>query len=472
MSLTRRSLAIGLAALVATTGGCSDEPTASGDRDAGTWRTWVLPSSSALRVPPPPRTGSRGARADTEQLEALAERRTPPLLATARREARRLAVQPWVEAALERVAHGTVKDPPSASRAYALVSVAMYDAAVAAWHWKRFYRRSPPRGAGEALPGQPGPSYPSDRAAIAGAAARVLGYAFPEYPAARWQLMARRIADLEVTAGASFPSDVRAGLALGRRVGDAVIARARKDGYTRRWRGRRPRGPAHWEPPPGSLARPTQPLAGRWRTWVLGSGRRFRPPPPPPFGSARFLAEAREVLEIGRHLTPRQKRIATYWSAGQGTGLPPGFWNEVALEYARHAGFSTPRVTRVFALLNVALADAGVAAWDAKYAYWSPRPVNAIRDLGLDRRWKSFLPTPTFPSYVSGHSTYSAAAAEVLAHLFPDAADYVRYKAGEAGLSRIYGGIHFRADNTAGLRLGRQIGRLVVRRAERDGAEP
>ncbi len=132
---------------------------------------------------------------------------------------------------------------------------------------------------------------------------------------------------------------------------------------------------------------------------------------------------------------------------------------------------SLPRSTRALALLNVAMADAGVAAWDAKYAYWSPRPENAVRDLGLDPRWKPFLDTPFFPAYVSGHATYSGAAGEVLAHLFPADSALFRAKAREAGVSRIYGGIHYRSDNEVGLRMGRRIGRLVVERARRDGAE-
>lgn len=466
-----KPLAIAACLAAAASAGCGGATGAPSDPAAGSWRTWVLRDAAAIRVPPPPRAGSAQAKADAAELETLERRRTPALVRDARRQSRLLAVEPWLEGALERVSQGTTKDPPGASRAYALVTVAMYDAAVAAAHWKRIYARPAPTGVHAVVAPETGSSYPSDRAAIAGAAARVLGYAFPDYPAGRWELMARDAAQLRVAAGASHPSDMRAGLALGRQVGDAVIARARRDGSTRRWDGRRPHGRARWEPPPGSIARPVQPLAGTWSTWVLRSGSQFRPPPPPAFGSSRFAAETREVRDIGRRLTPRQKRIASYWASGQGTSLPAGFWNEIALEYARNARLSVPRTTRVFALLDVALADAGVAAWDAKYTYWSPRPVNAIADLRLDRRWTSFLPTPDFPSYVSGHSTYSAAAAEVLAHLFPGAASYVRAKAGEAGLSRIYGGIHFPADNTAGLRLGRQVGRLVVEHAKRDGAE-
>jgi membrane-associated phospholipid phosphatase len=164
-------------------------------------------------------------------------------------------------------------------------------------------------------------------------------------------------------------------------------------------------------------------------------------------------------------LTPELRRVARFW-AGQGqNALPPGVWNAIALEHLDREGWGTARAARALALLNVALADAGIAAWDAKYAYWSPRPENAIPALGLVRRFKPLLPTPPFPGYVSGHAAFSGAAAEVLAHLFPAAAGELRRQAAEAAESRLWGGIHFRSDSTVGLRMGRRIGELAVARA-------
>ena len=101
----------------------------------------------------------------------------------------------------------------------------------------------------------------------------------------------------------------------------------------------------------------------------------------------------------------------------------------------------------------------------------NPRPENAIRDLGIEKDWKPLLDTPFFPAYVSGHATYSAAAGEVLAHLFPRDAKLWRAKAQEAAISRLYGGIHYRSDSVVGSRMGRAIGRMTVRHAEQDGAE-
>ena len=76
-----------------------------------------------------------------------------------------------------------------------------------------------------------------------------------------------------------------------------------------------------------------QPLAGRWRTWLLESGRELRPDPPPAFETAAFRAEAQEVVDVGRRLTPERKKLAEFWSGGEGTPLPAGIWNQVLLRY-------------------------------------------------------------------------------------------------------------------------------------------
>ena len=172
-------------------------------------------------------------------------------------------------------------------------------------------------------------------------------------------------------------------------------------------------------------------------------------------------------MTIEQDLSDEQRRIARYWEGGEGTPLPAGILNGIALQLLRDHHASGPEAVRALALANVALADAGVAAWDAKYAYWNPRPENAIRDL-VDPAWVPLLRTPLFPAYVSGHSTYSAATAEVLAYLFPTDASVFRDMAEEAGLSRLFGGIHYRSDHLEGSRMGREIGRQVVARARAD----
>ncbi|CAN5690717.1 vanadium-dependent haloperoxidase [soil metagenome] len=439
--------------------------------EAGRWRPWVLPSADAVAVDPPPEDDSALATRERARLERMAAGRDREAAESIRLWSDYPAIEPWINLSLDLVAEEGVKDPPRAARAYALLSVAVYDAMVSTWHWKYVYDRAPPTGVDAVGGSASEPSYPSEHAAMAGAAARVLPYVFPELPALRFDALAREAARSRVVAGANYPSDVEAGLDLGRAVADEVIARAEGDGYGRR-RGSRgiPRGRRFWKPPPGSVALPVEPLAGEWRPWVIGSHEELLPPPPPEYGSPEFLAEAAEVMRVGNHLTARQERIVKYWAAGPGTSLPPGMWNELALDQVQESRLSIPAMARVFALLNVAEADAAIAAWRSKYTYWSPRPVNAIRALGLDPRWSPYLPTPLFPAYVSGHSAFSAAAAEVLGYLWPEDASRFRAMAQEAGISRIYGGIHYPSDNEEGLRLGRRIGRMVVAGARGDGA--
>jgi PAP2 superfamily len=331
------------------------------------------------------------------------------------------AVAPWIELELSAIAsHST--NPPRASRALAHVSRAMYLAAL---------------DGGQARD-----------EAVAGAASTVLVHFYPD-EAGRIDALARRLADVN---GRAF--------AGGRRAGRLLIARAESDGSDAVWTGSPPTGPGYWVPTtPGSP--PLEPLAGTWQTWNLQVGAPFRPGPPPAYGTHAFRDELREVHAVSRKLTEEQKQIADYWADGAGTVTPPGHWNRIALDDLGAARLSTLRASLLFSALNTAQADAFIACWDAKYAYWTLRPVTAIRRL-IDPTWLSYIVTPPFPAYVSGHSTTSAAASTVLAALFPDRAGKLGAMAEEAAISRLYGGIHFRSDNEAGLELGRRVGTVAV----------
>ncbi len=439
------------------------------ERSAGEWRTWVIGDPAKLAVPAPPAAGSQKTKAETRELERLADRRDLAQEREARFWALEPTVRPWIATALNGWTHRGKQDPVAAARAYALLSVAMYDATVATWHWKYRYRRKPPPGK-PLFPEGKVPSYPSEHAAIAGAAARVLAYAFPGRRRAEFEGLAREAGRSRVVAGANYPSDVKAGLALGRRVGDAVVRRGMADGSSRTGDGERPTGKGFWEPPPGSRAGPVQPLAGSWRPWVLSSGSQFRPPAPPGFDSPEVRSQARRVLEAGKGLSARQKALAERFEGGADTPQLPGTWNQIALERVHRRNLSIPRTARMFALLNVAMADAGIAAWDSKYTYWFPRPQNAIRDLGLDKNFRPFLATPASPSFVSGRSAFSTAAAQVLGHVFPDSSKRFRRTAIQAGRSGVYGGVQFPFGDQAGRSLGGKVGRRVVARARSDGA--
>lgn len=472
----RRSVvgAVGLALVVGACGSTDKKAAVAPNAvpatgSPGTWKTWVLASADQIRVPAPPANGSPEAMAELAELKDLAGKRTDQVTQDAHKWSDYPSIEPWVTENMKLVAQQS-KNPPLSSRDYSLVSVAMYDATVASYHWKDLYKRPAPSGANPAIPAGPDPSYPDDHAAIAGAASRVLAYAFPEKPAATYDQEAEAAADSRVDAGVNYRSDVEAGLALGRAVADAVIARAKADGSDRHFEGQIPTGNDHWAPDPGTATGPTEPLAGAWKTWVVDVAA-VRPGPPPAYDSVQFRKEAQEVLDVTRNLTPDQKRIADFWKDGGGTPLPAGHWNQIALDVVKKQQLSNPRVARTFALLNVALSDAGNAAWDTKYAYWSPRPMNAIRSLGLDPEFVPYVrPTPSFPSYISGHSTYSSSAAAVLDYLFPDQARNFDAMAQEAASSRLYGGIHFRSDNEVGFMVGTKVGQQVVDRARQDGS--
>jgi membrane-associated phospholipid phosphatase len=185
--------------------------------------------------------------------------------------------------------------------------------------------------------------------------------------------------------------------------------------------------------------------------------------------------------------TADQTEIALFWADGAGTVTPPGHWNVIAQDVA--ARNSMRQKARLFALLNVALADAGIASWDAKYTYNFWRPVTAIRAgdtdgnpaTAPDPTWTSLITTPPFPEYTSGHSTFSGAAAAVLSRFygtprvpFSTTSDalpgVVRDFSGfleaarEAALSRLYGGIHFRSANEDGLKAGLAIGEWTFKK--------
>jgi hypothetical protein len=191
----------------------------------------------------------------------------------------------------------------------------------------------------------------------------VLAELYPNQPAARLERQAAAIAGARVDAGVNYPSDVDAGMELGRRVADRVIEYSRNDGSDARWDGSRPGpGARYWEPPPGSAARPVSPVGGTWDTWVMDSGSQLRVPPPPAFGTPGFREQARAVVRAQEELTPEQKRAAKFWEGGEGTALPPGIWMQVVLERLRSEPLTTPRTTRLFATLTVAMDDAGVRA--------------------------------------------------------------------------------------------------------------
>jgi membrane-associated phospholipid phosphatase len=481
-----RRLRAGVSAVVfcgLVAGACGDDVDKAisetpAERAAGGWHTWVLTAPADIAVPAPPAKDSAKAKADLDEVKRLAKDRPKAMIDEINKWSGPLPTDPWMSQVFEYVSKRE-KNPPLSSRNYALVAVAMNDAVIAAYHWKYQYNVEPPSGVERAIPASADPSYPSEHAAMAGAASKVLAYLYPDESALRLDEMADNAGLSRVQAGTNTPSDVEAGLALGRAVAEKVIAYGKADGSDATWNGRRPAGistgAAFWNPPPGSVSPPIAPMGGTWKTFTLSSNNQFRPPPPPAYNSAAFKASAQKLLDMKKNLTDDQKRIAKFLEGAEGTSLPAGIVNEVYFADLREAATasdpakraSIPWLTRAVTMLNVAMSDGGVSVWDAKFAYWYPRPENAIRDSGLDRAWTPHLPTPRFPAYPSGSAGYAGAAEAVMSYLLPEKAATFKLRAEEQAVSRQYAGIHWDFD-TASIDGGRSIGQLVIDKVKGD----
>ena len=448
--------------------GAAEEPS------AGNWKTWVLRSGSDSRLPEPAPPNSPQAVRELAQLKQAQLERTQAQIDAARFWDAGPATRRWTEMQLDMIKTHR-PNPPRASRGLALLHIAVFDAVVAAWHAKYTYNFPAPSNVDPtltpALPPRNNPSYPSEHAVVAGAAAQVLKHLFPRQGADWFEAKAREAAASRVWAGVDWPSAVEQGLALGRAVADRVLAQAAADGANAPWDGRRPTGVCYWKPtPPGLVYPPLEPVWGQVRPWLLTTGDLFRPDRSPVCGSAEEREQMLEVYRAVNSLTAEQKRIASFWDDGPGTFTPPGHWAEIALRLVERYQTSTPRAARLFAYQGVAAMVAGVCVWDAKFAYWSLRPVTYIQDY-VDPNWTSFITTPPFPGFVSGHSGFSGASATLLGYVFPQEKAALQAMAAEAALSRLYGGIHIRVDNEVGLTMGRRIGAFASARALSDDIE-
>ena len=349
----------------------------------------------------------------------------------------------WQEQARALVAANNMS-PLGAARVFAAVSVAEYQAVMAI-----------DNGHGDdqltAIEGRSGRE--ARRGAVAGASARVLGFFFP---AAALSLEQRARAEGETGPGNVHPQFTR-GLAIGQRAGDALVERVKTDRFTTPWPGTVPVGPGMWVangPPAGATF-------GGVTPYFLESGNQFRPAPPPAFGSPAFLTATSEIRTLATTRTPAQATSAVYWNFPTGTFTPIGYWNLVAAEYVEAHGLDERAATRTFALVNAAMMDALIGCWDAKYYYWTMRPSQADPLITLT------FGLPNHPSYPSGHSCSSAAAATVLGSVFPERTSELETWVTDAGLSRMYAGIHYRFDIDAGRDLGIAVGRWAIGHADR-----
>jgi len=299
-------------------------------------------------------------------------------------------------------------------------------------------------------------------------------------------------------AGATSTAERDNGISLGLAAAQAILADRASDGSS---------APTTYTPEPVGTPGAWQPsvTTDAWGTTVgefldsewgyvtpfgIESGDQFRPVAPPALTSSTWANSLNNVQDIGdinsTSRTADQTNIAYFWVDGPGTVSPPGHWNQIAQGLSSSAGLSLEDNARLFAMLNVSQADAGIATWDSRRAHNLWRPIDAIQQASIDGNpltiedpnWQPLLPTPSFPTYNSGHSAFSAAGAATLANYFgSDAIPFTTTSdspfltssnntrsynslseaAEEAGMSRIYGGIHYDFDNDEGQELGKGV---------------
>ena len=378
-------------------------------------------------------------------------------------------VTEWNSAALN-VIRADRTPPPKASRALAILHAAIYDAV------NGIARTNEPYFVQSAVPA----SASKEAAAIA-AAHEVLATLFPIYVPSFDELYVSALATI------SNSPHKRSGIAWGQSVATQILAWRATDNSDATVPAPTASGPGAWQPTPPAFAPYLLPQWAFVTPFAMPTEFYFRPTGPPSLQSAKYLEDYEQVKALGAAVgsarTPEQTLIALFWADGPGTETPPGHWNSIAQSVATSRGNTLEENARLFALLNLAMADAAICAWDAKYFYNFWRPVTAIRNGDTDGvattigdpTWSSFIVTPPFPDYISGHSTFSGAASTVLAMFYrTDSAafttgsdflpsvtrQFTRFSAAaaEAALSRLYGGIHFRSANEDGLNAGIAIG--------------
>jgi membrane-associated phospholipid phosphatase len=334
--------------------------------------------------------------------------------------------------------------------AYMLLSVATYDATVAAWDTKYAYNRPRPYSVDRRIKDfgirLESPSYPCEYAVAAGAAATVIAHFYPLLADSVLH-MAQQLINARIASGSAFPSDTRAGFELGKKIAEKEIERT-KDYTTKNiWDGKVPNKAGMWT---GKFA--MLPLAGQNKTVVLDSASQFRPAPPPDF--AKDMEELKKFKQ-----TFRSKSNAFFWASQP-------YWGEILNRkiFESNLHLNAPKAARIYAITAIATYDAFIACWDAKYAYWGIRPDQ------YDTTYHSLVPTPPFPGYPSGHAAISGTMAELYSYFFPGDAAYFQQKAKEAAESRFQAGIHFRTDNEIGLQLGRKVAKAVIQKVKADGA--
>lgn len=285
-----------------------------------------------------------------------------------------------------------------------------------------------------------------------------------------------------------------AGIAWGQKVAEKVLYVRSLSGFAVAPKYQPSEAPGQWRPTAPDFRSGVTPQMATTKPYVLAAPDQFRAPPPPDVSSKAYADELTYVMRVGRRDDAERSEYDTlsvpFWADGLGTSGPSGHWNMIVMNIARERELPTVECARLFALLNFAAADGFITAWDTKYHYTTARPETDARELTpeINPYFKpdpNFIPSMAslpFPSYISAHMTFTSAAVQVLERYF--GTDTVSFSVAsdglpgvvrhydtlsaareEVGLSRIYGGIHFRMDVEAARTAGTAVGNWVFEHA-------
>ena len=372
----------------------------------------------------------------------------------------------WQATARGLVASHPAIIPIVANRLYALVSVAQYAAAVASDEALGITGGDDASVTGADDGGRA--QYESRRGAIGEASRVVLTALVPDRAA---DLQAQLDRESVGPNGRTHPHFTR-GVDIGHAAGVAMMDWAAHDGFSTPWDHvlwlKDPSTPARWYQAPPPVTVPPTPYSApsgiqypAMHPYFLTSSAQFHPPAPPAFGSPAFNAaldvvRAYAALPSTDPVRIEQVRIARFWNLPQGTPTPLGYWDAQASSFVDARGLGDRSASHVFALTNATAMDATIGCWEAKYSYGLLRPFQNVPTNA------TVFTTPNHPSYPSGHSCVSAAVTTILESFFPDEAAGLEAQVAEAGLSRIYAGIHYSFDIEAGQNLGRAVARWAL----------
>lgn len=425
----------------------------------------------------------------------------------------------WNNALLQAV-KDTKYVPPKAARTLAIVHTAIFDA------WAAYDSKAVPTNGGILRRPESERTEENKKKAISFAACVTLADQFPSQKTKFEDLMRELGYD-----PAGLSSDVTTPEGIGTTVANSILEDRHSDGSNQLgdlatgeyadYTGYAPvntvdelKDPNRWQPlknADGSTQKFLLPQWGMVTPFALSAGDELRPKAPPQYPGGQYKREVQELVMLSAALDDKTKSIAEYWADGSGTVTPPGHWHVIAQFVSKRDGHTLDDDVKMFFILANAVFDASIAAWDAKVAYDFIRPISAIHFVFNGKQikafagpgngtqvingetWKPYISTPAFAEYVSGHSTFSAASAEVLT-LFtrsPFFGDSVTIASGsstvetgtpskdvvlkwktfkqaadEAGLSRRLGGIHFLSGDFEARKLGKKIGRKVFNKAQ------